>query len=121
VRVGIIDETAVITAFDELTATMAEHGVPGDGVIVAELIRGRRELLLGANVDPVFGPVVLIGDGGAYTEVTSDVAVLLAPFGIADIRRAFDRLRVAPLAAGVRARRPGTSTPSARLQSGSAT
>jgi hypothetical protein len=34
--------------------------------------------------------------------VTSDVAVLLAPFGIADIRRAFDRLRVAPLAAGVR-------------------
>ena len=39
-----------------------------DGVLVARHATGRRELALGGRLDPVFGPVVMIGDGGLYLE-----------------------------------------------------
>jgi acyl-CoA synthetase (NDP forming) len=66
------------------------------------MARGRRELMIGARVDPVFGPVVLVGDGGKYVEALPDVRVLLAPFTAAEVRSALSKLRIAPLLAGVR-------------------
>ena len=63
---------------------------------------GRRELMIGARVDPVFGPVVLVGDGGKYVEAMPDSQVLLAPFDLASIEAALRRLRIAPLLDGVR-------------------
>ena len=62
--------------------------------------------MIGARVDPVFGPVVLVGDGGKYVEAMPDVQVLLAPFSTSDVARALHRLRVAPLLAGVRGEPP---------------
>jgi len=66
------------------------------------MARGRRELMIGARVDPVFGPVVLLGDGGKYVEAMPDVQVLISPFTAADVRSALAKLRIAPLLAGVR-------------------
>jgi acetate---CoA ligase (ADP-forming) len=65
-------------------------------------VRGQRELMIGARLDPVFGPVVLVGDGGKYVEAMPDVQVLLAPFDAAQVERALRRLRFAPLLDGVR-------------------
>ena len=58
--------------------------------------------MIGARVDPVFGPVVLVGDGGKYVEAMPDVQVLIAPFTAADVKAALAKLRIAPLLAGVR-------------------
>ena len=71
-------------------------------VIVARMVRGQRELMIGARADPVFGPVLLVGDGGKYVEVMPDSQVLLAPFDLASIEAALRRLRIAPLLDGVR-------------------
>ena len=77
-------------------------GIKLSGVIVAEMVRGQRELMIGARLDPVFGPVVLVGDGGKYVEAMPDVQVLLPPFDAAQVERALRRLRIAPLLDGVR-------------------
>lgn len=102
VRLGLNDTVAVRTAFGEMQAALEKHGAHFDGVIVAKMAGGRRELMIGARVDPVFGPVVLLGDGGKYVEAMPDVQILLSPFGAAEVRQALSRLRIAPLLAGVR-------------------
>jgi acyl-CoA synthetase (NDP forming) len=102
VRLGLNDATAVRAAFTDMQKALAAHGARFDGAIVAKMARGRRELMIGARIDPVFGPVVLIGDGGKYVEAMPDVQLLLAPFSAMDVREALQRLRIAPLLGGVR-------------------
>jgi acyl-CoA synthetase (NDP forming) len=62
--------------------------------------------VLGAKLDPVFGPVVMIGDGGKYVEALPDIALLLPPFSAADAREAILDLRIAPILRGVRGEPP---------------
>ncbi|HUQ74736.1 MAG TPA: acetate--CoA ligase family protein [Burkholderiales bacterium] len=73
-----------------------------DGVIVARRARGGRELALGARVDPSFGSVVLVGDGGIYLEALKDFRLLLPPFGEEDVARKIAELRVWPLLGALR-------------------
>ena len=77
-------------------------GARFDGVIVARRARGARELALGARVDPAFGPVVLIGDGGIYLEALKDFRLLLPPFNEEGVLRKLGELRIAPLLGTVR-------------------
>ena len=81
---------------------LAQLGAAQQGVIVAAMRRGRHEFMIGAQIDPAFGPVVVVGDGGKYVEALPDVAVLLPPFDAARVRSALHGLRIAPLLAGVR-------------------
>lgn len=102
VRLGLNDAQAVRAAFGDMQASLKNHGARFDGAIVAKMARGRRELMIGARVDPVFGPVVLLGDGGKYVEAMPDVQVLISPFTAADVKVALAKLRIAPLLSGVR-------------------
>jgi len=63
-----------------------------------------HELILGAATDPVFGPVILFGQGGIAVEVTDDHAVALPPLNAVLARELVDRTRVARLLAGYRNR-----------------
>jgi acyl-CoA synthetase (NDP forming) len=83
-----------------------QHGARFDGVIVAAMANGRREIMIGAHRDPVFGPVVAVGDGGKYVEIFRDTALLLPPFSRDKVREALGRLRIAPLFEGVRGEPP---------------
>jgi hypothetical protein len=79
-------------------------GARFDGVIVARRAAKATELALGARVDPQFGPVVLVGDGGVNLEALKDFRLLLAPFTEEDVLRKLGELRIAPLLAGWRGR-----------------
>ena len=50
-----------------------------DGVMVSPMIKGGIECILGAKIDPVFGPMVMFGLGGIYAEVMKDIAFAEAP------------------------------------------
>ena len=91
-----------VAEFRRQSDQMKKMGVAADGVIVARLAAKGRELALGARMDPQFGPVVLIGDGGVYLEALKDFRLLLPPFTEEDVARKLAGLRVAPLLAGVR-------------------
>ena len=102
VRLKLHTEADVRAAFSDMQQVLQSRNLAFDGVIVARMASGRRELMIGAHVDAVFGPVVLIGDGGKFVEALPDTQVLLPPFDTDDVRRALARLRIAPLLAGVR-------------------
>lgn len=73
-----------------------------EGVIVARRASKGKELALGARIDPQFGPVVLIGDGGVFLEALKDFRLLMPPFGEADVVAKLGELRVGPLLAALR-------------------
>jgi acyl-CoA synthetase (NDP forming) len=90
----------------QMEGIIRKHGARFDGVIIAAMARGRREVMIGAHRDPVFGPVVAVGDGGKYVEIFRDTALLLPPFSKEDAIGALGRLRIAPLFEGVRGEPP---------------
>lgn len=106
VKLGLSDADAVGEAATQLLDTMRALGMVSEGVLVTPMVRGVREGLVGAHVDPVFGPVVLVGSGGKYVEALDDVQALIPPFTVADALEAIDSLRLAPLLAGVRGEPP---------------
>ena len=106
VRLNLADTDAVRAAFAACRSALEAGGFRFDGMLVAPMLRGRREMLVGAHHDPVFGPVVLVGDGGTYVEALPDTALLLPPFDAADVLAALDTLRIAPVLHGVRGEPP---------------
>jgi acyl-CoA synthetase (NDP forming) len=90
------------TAAEEIAASAARHGVALEGFLLAPMIAGLHEALVGASVDPVFGPVMVLGAGGVYVETVPDTRVLLAPCTLTEVHEAIAQLRMAPLLAGVR-------------------
>jgi acyl-CoA synthetase (NDP forming) len=99
---GIRDERQLLDAYRRLNEQL------GAQVLVAPMIEGGVELLLGTRRDPQFGPVVLLGFGGILAETIGDVVFALPPFTAADAHRHLDSLRLRPLLDGVRGR-PATN------------
>ena len=106
VRLNMDDPEVLRTAYAEIKAVLEAHGVAFDGVIVARMASGGREMMIGAHRDPVFGPVIVIGDGGKYVEAMPDVQLLLPPVSGEDVLHALSKLRIAPLLKGVRGEPP---------------
>jgi acyl-CoA synthetase (NDP forming) len=104
VRLRLANQAAVVDAYEAIVQQMETLGVAGDGVLAARMASGERELLVGGRVDPVFGPVVILGDGGVLVESMPDNALLLPPFDEAEVLRALQSLRIAPLFKGLRGR-----------------
>ena len=104
VKLGVTTREAAGEIWAQMAGIIRKHGARFDGVIIAAMAGGRREIMIGAHRDPVFGPVVAVGDGGKYVEIFRDTALLLPPFSKDDVRDALGRLRIAPLFGG-RARR----------------
>jgi len=67
---------------------------------------GAHELIVGVTTDPVFGPVILFGQGGTAVEVIADRAVALPPLNMSLARELISRTRVARLLKGYRDRPP---------------
>ena len=93
VRVGLQSEEAAARAFRDFKPRLPA----ADGVLVARHAAGRRELALGARLDALFGPVVMVGDGGIHLEALKDFRLLLPPFTPEDVLEALAGLRIAPL------------------------
>jgi acetyl-CoA synthetase (ADP-forming) len=60
------------------------------------------EVLVGGIVDPVFGPAVVVGIGGVFTEVLDDVAAGICPIRADDALEMIRETKVSRLLRGVR-------------------
>lgn len=76
VRVDIRNEQEAGAAFEDLTALMEGES---RSLLVQEMVKGTRELVAGMTRDPQFGPCVMFGLGGIYTEILRDVSFRVAP------------------------------------------
>src|ERR1700730_14468931 len=102
VKLGVKTREEAGEVWAQMEDIIRKYGARFDGVIVAAMAGGRREPMIGAHRDPVFGPVVAVGDGGKYVEIFRDTTLLLPPFSKDDAISALGRLRIAPLFARVR-------------------
>jgi len=76
-----------------------------DGFLVQEMVSG-IETIVGAHIDQLYGPLLLVGAGGVMVELVRDVAQRLLPVGPRDVAAMIDSLKVARLIAGYRGRSP---------------
>ena len=64
-----------------------------DGFLIQPHIKGRREFVAGLFQDHQFGPVVMFGTGGVFTEAFSDVTFRLAPLTESDAIEMLDEIQ----------------------------
>jgi acyl-CoA synthetase (NDP forming) len=104
VLLNLRDGAAVGRAFEELAKVADAHLPPGEPweVVVMKQARGGEEVLLGANRDEAFGPVVAFGAGGVWAEVLEDVALRVAPISPKEARRQIEETRFGRILQGVR-------------------
>ncbi len=110
VALDLASGSAVRAAADGMRQRLAEL-VPGAelaGFTVQTMERRPKayECIAGATVDPVFGPVLLFGQGGVAVEVLADRAVALPPLNLALASDLVSRTRIARLLDGFRDRPP---------------
>ena len=68
-----------------------------DGILVQQMIKGDRELVAGLIRDPQFGPCVMFGLGGVFTEVLKDVTFRVAPLQMRDAMEMMDEIKAKKL------------------------
>jgi succinyl-CoA synthetase beta subunit len=104
VAVGLTDEAMVRQAYENVMSSTRRHlpHAPIDGVLVVPMVKGGVEAIIGARIDPVFGPMVMVGLGGTMVEVFKDVSFCLAPLSLSEARSTVDRLRSAAILKGAR-------------------
>jgi acetyltransferase len=97
---------AAHTMLERLSALRPEALV--EGFTVQRMARRPRshELIVGTATDPVFGPVILFGQGGTAVELVQDRAVALPPLNATLARELVSRTRISKLLAGYRDRPP---------------
>jgi acetate---CoA ligase (ADP-forming) len=72
------------------------------GVLLQQMVPAGVEVVAGARIDPLFGPLVVAGFGGVLVELLRDSAVELAPITAAEAAGMLDRLKGAALFGGFR-------------------
>ncbi len=111
VEIGLTHPGEIADAHRRLQHLAAEHG----GVVLAEqMAHGELELIVAAHRDGVV-PALVIGLGGIWTELLTDVAVIPLPADADRIEQAITQLRGAPMLTGGRGRPPLDIAAAARL------
>jgi acetyltransferase len=87
VRLNLDDEEALVKAFHSL-----REKDPDSPMLVAEMIRGDRELMAGMSRHPGFPPCIMFGLGGVLAEALSDFSIRLAPLSRQDALEMMDRM-----------------------------
>lgn len=105
VAVGLDSPAAVRAAAERVFEAAAAREIEAD-VLVEEArdVETGTEVIVGGLRDASFGPVVLAGLGGVFTEVYEDTSHRIAPIDHAEARAALDELTAARLLAGYRGR-----------------
>jgi acyl-CoA synthetase (NDP forming) len=103
VHLDLRSEQEVRAAYQRLRS---ESEVEVDEVLVQQMVTGERELVVGMTRDPQFGPCVMLGLGGIFTEVLRDTAFRIAPLGRRDAMNMMDEIRGSRLLDAVRGMPP---------------
>lgn len=105
VAVGLESASAVRGAVERISEAAAEREIDADVLVEEALdIDAGTEVIVGGLRDPSFGPVVLTGLGGVFTEIFEDTSHRLAPIDADEARAAVEELQAARLLQGYRGR-----------------
>jgi acetyltransferase len=108
VKLDLPNAAAVQEAFRSIQLSVSSKAGERafQGVTVQPMVRLEGyELILGSNVDPIFGPVILFGSGGQLVEVYRDRALALPPLNTTLALRLMELTRIYAALQGVRGRK----------------
>lgn len=108
VIVGVEDADAIAAAWDKMNTDVSTYkpGLNLDGILVEAMGNRGVELIIGAQNDPDWGAVVLVGFGGVQAEIYQDVRLLAADLSKEEIIDELNRLKGAKLLNGFRGAAP---------------
>ena len=104
VELNLTNSEMVRIAFEEIMRK-ARRGRPLAkiyGITVDKMVPKGREMIIGMNRDPQFGPMIMFGLGGIYVNFLKDVAFKLAPLNERDAQEIIENTRSFSLLKGVR-------------------
>jgi acetyltransferase len=106
VRTNLQNARQVGNAFDDIMERVAA-AMPSavvEGVNVQPMVKFafQREVLIGIQRDPIFGPVIAFGAGGVAVEAMADVALALPPLNVSLTRAQIEATRIARVLAAYR-------------------
>jgi len=104
VRIGLNNSQEVMDAFDLMMYRIPKKMPNANilGVLVQEMCRSGKEVILGMNRDPRFGPLMMFGMGGTMVEVLKDVSFYLAPLTAEEAKQMLINTRTYRMLEGVR-------------------
>jgi acetate---CoA ligase (ADP-forming) len=104
VMLGVPNEHALRTAYQTILRSAQAYapGLHADGVLVTPMAPDGIEVIIGGRRDPVFGPMVMVGSGGLYTELVRDVTIRVLPLAEGEAGDMVRELRVYPVFTGAR-------------------
>lgn len=105
VALNLSTEEEMASAFRKLLDVGRRYD-PGAGVVIQKMARPGRELIAGVSTDKHFGPVIMLGLGGIFTEILQDTVYRLLPITDRDAQEMIVSLKSYPLLTGYRGQEP---------------
>jgi acyl-CoA synthetase (NDP forming) len=108
IRLNLKTEADVRAAYQAIVDAAGRVSPPPrlHGVLVQPMVPAGTEVMIGARIDPLFGPLVVVGLGGILVELLKDSSVALAPVSHGEALAMLARLKGAPLLRGFRGSEP---------------
>ncbi|MGB6628038.1 MAG: acetate--CoA ligase family protein, partial [Nitrososphaeraceae archaeon] len=106
VKVGLNSELEVRETFDEMYNRLSTQ-FNVKGMLLEKMVpKGVAELIVGLQNDPQFGPVIMLGLGGIYTEIFKDISFRVLPITKDDAVEMIESLKGKQILKGFRGSEP---------------
>ena len=108
VKVNLTNDNEVKSAFEEIVSNAKKYNQKAEikGVLIVEMIKGGKEMIIGSKLEPGMGPVIMLGMGGIYVEVLKDVTFKLAPVTDKEADDMISSIKMKKILEGVRGEKP---------------
>ena len=108
VKVNLTNDNEVKVAFKEIIKNAKKYNKKAEikGVLIVEMVKGGKEMIIGSKLEPGFGPVIMLGMGGIYVEVLKDVTFRLAPVTDREANDMISSIKTKKILEGVRGEKP---------------
>ena len=97
-----------INSETEIKKSLKHLSKLGNEILIEKMIQDQvTEMIIGIKIDDQFGPVIIVGAGGIYTELMNDSVTLLLPLKKSIILKAINDLKISKLLKGLRGKPEG--------------
>ena len=108
VKVNLTNDDETRDGFKTIMDNAKKYDSNADikGVLIVEMVKGGKEMIIGSKLEPGMGPVVMLGMGGIYVEILKDVTFRLAPLTDQEANDMISSIKTKKLLDGVRGEEP---------------
>ena len=108
VKVNLTNDDEVRSSFKTIMENAKKYDSNAEikGVLIVEMVKGGKEMIIGSKLEPGMGPVVMLGMGGIYVEILKDVTFRLAPLTDKEANDMISSIKTKKLLDGVRGEKP---------------